>query len=265
MKNELQKLYLHRLNNLRIMVCLLNFAPFIRCIILNGSVASGRIKTSSDIDLLIIAKSRRIFTCRAAVLFWAYISGLKRSSVRKKGHVGRFCFNYFLTDNFLTIPHDRGEKVDKYCAENYSKSILVWGDRKLFNKYMRINLVWMKKFLSSFRHPVLACPERGRRDTGSPPTGEAGTNSSGSISRFPTKSGMTASASIIEKILSGRFGDWVERVVKNIQVRKINKDPKVKNYPQLIVVNDRELRFHPPQPHKKFTSASARARRAGQN
>ena len=232
MNAAINKIYSRRLYNLKIMAKALQLAPFIRCIILNGSMAEGKIKKSSDIDLLIIAKRGRIFTCRAAVLFWAHISGLKRSTDNTRSHVGRFCFNYFLTDNFLMIPHNREEKMNKYCAENYSKSRLIWGDNNIFSNYMNINAKWMKKHLPSLHHPAL--------DAGS-------TNRLRSISRFPIKSGMTAFAVFFEKILSGRFGNWVERVLKNIQVKKINRDPRTKKYPELIVTNNKELRFHPPK------------------
>jgi predicted nucleotidyltransferase len=205
------------------MAKLLQLVPFIRCVILNGSMAEDKIKRSSDIDLLIITKRRRIFTCRTAVLFWAYVSGLKRSADEKESHAGRFCFNYFLTDNFLTIPHNRGEKMDHYCAENYSKSKLIWGNEEIFTKYMTTNLVWMKKYL-----PQVSLH-------GADPLYV------GNIKLFIWK------AKILEYILRSSFGDWIERILKNIQVKKIERDPRAKKYPQLIVFSDKELRFHPPK------------------
>lgn len=249
MKTDIIKLYSHRLRNLRVMVKLLRLAPYVRCVILNGSMATGNIKESSDIDILIISQSGRIYTCRAAILFWATLTGLKRSSNEKKSYAGKFCFNYFLTDNFLTIPHNRGEKVDKYCAENYSKSILLWGDNQFFERFMNINLTWMKRYLPSVRHPALPsgprlCPAE---------TGDAGsTNSSGSISEFPIESGMTnREKSIIQKfidrLLSDKFGNRLEHTLKKIQIARIKKDPAVKKYPKFIVFNDKELRFHYPK------------------
>ena len=223
MNKSIAKIYNHRLNNLKIMAKLLQLVPFIRCVVLNGSMTENKIKRSSDIDLLIIAKRRRIFTCRAHVLFWAYISGLKRSTNEIRGHAGRFCFNYFLTDNFLTIPSGRGEKMDKYCAENYSKSKLIWGDEEIFTKYMTTNLVWMKKFLPQISsHKAVSLYAE-------------------NIKLFIWK------AKILEYILRSSFGDWIERILKNIQVKKIEQDPRAKKYPQLIAISDKELRFHPPK------------------
>ena len=56
-----------------------------------------------------------------------------------------------------------------------------------------------------------------------------------------------AAKRLSEVFLSGRFGDWLERKLKSIQIKKIESDPRTKKYPLLIVYNDRELRFHPPK------------------
>jgi predicted nucleotidyltransferase len=226
MKIDITKLYSRRLRNMRVTVKLLRFVPFCRCVILNGSMAEGKIELTSDIDLLIIAKSGRIYTCRAAVLFWAKLSGLKRSSNEKKSHTGRFCFNYFLTDNFLTIPHNRGGKVDKYCAENYSKSILLLGDQKVFDRFMKTNLIWMKKYIGEIPKSKLQITNKFQ-------------NPNYQISNQIQK--------IIEKLLSSGFGRRVEYTLKNIQIKRIKKDPAVKKYPDYIVFNDKELRFHLPK------------------
>ena len=242
MKNDLQKLSSHRLRNLRIMVKLLHLAPFCSCVILNGSMAEGKIKTGSDIDLLIIAKSGRIYTCRAAVLFWAILTGLKRSHDDNKNHAGRFCFNYFLTDNFLTIPHNRGKKVDKYCAENYSKSILLLGDQKIFDRYMAENWKWMKKYKGEIPKSKISDLGEGLRLGTTPESrrvGRDGQNPNSQISDQIQK--------IIEKLLSNGFGKRIEHTLKNIQIKRIKKDPAVKKYPKYIVFNDRELRFHSPK------------------
>lgn len=231
----LQKLYNHRLRNLKTMARILQAVPFLRCIILTGSMAEGKITPTSDIDILIVAKSGRIFTCRAMVLFWAYISGLKRSSNESKNHAGKFCFNYFLTGRFLIIPHNRSEEINRYCAENYSKSILVWGDRRLFEKYIRINLKWMKKYLTN--------------------NSKLKTKNHNSLSFQPTNVSTIKlfvwKAGILEYILGGKFGDRIEKILKKIQVRKIKSDPKLTKQKNLVVFDDKELRFHPPQQHRK--------------
>ena len=283
MFNNIDKIYSHRLRNLRIIVRLLRFAPYVRCVILNGSMAEDfplchpdppaggegsqgfsseilrrtapqndrkrwKMKLSSDIDLLIIAKSGRIYTCRAAVLFWTALTGLKRSNNENKSHAGKFCFNYFLTEGFLTIPHDRGKEVDKYCAENYSKSILLWGDEKLFDKYMKINWKWMKHYLpqiSNLKSQNYISKTEKLRDCHCE---ESATRQSKFVySRDSYIHSRSAMQYAIEKLLSGNCGNRIENLFKTIQIARINKDPAVKKYPEYIVYTDRELRFHLPK------------------
>lgn len=226
MNEDITKTYHHRLCHLKIMATFLQLVPFLRCVILNGSMAEGRIKFSSDIDILIIAKRGRIFTARFLALLLAKLLGKKRSSDEKKPHNGKFCFNYFLTDNFLIIPHHRDPLTNEYCAKNYSKSVLVWGDQKLFEKFMRINLKWMKKYQISKCSPSFSLSEKKHAKA-------------------------WATTILSEKILSNRFGDIVELGLKNIQLKKINRDPRTKRYPTFIVANDREMRFHLPRGNNK--------------
>ena len=196
--------------------------PFVRCVILNGSLASGEHKKSSDIDILIIAEDERIFTARFFVNILAIILGIKRSSDRGKPHAGKFCFNYFLTASFLKIPTGRGTEMDRYCAQNYSKSQFIAGDIELFKKFMRTN----KKLFEKYNCKI--------------------TNNKSQISNKILNSKFQILNSVkggLEYFLTDRF----EILVKNYQVRRIESDPRTKKYPSLIVYNDRELRFHPPR------------------
>lgn len=210
---------------LRYVSKLLMFIPFVRCIILNGSLSMGTFKKSSDIDILIIAKDKRIFTCRFLVVGILALFGLKRSSDESKPHAGKFCVNYFLTESFLTIPTGRGEKIDRYCAINYSASVFVAGDRKLFDRFMQRNEELFCLSASSL-------PEK----------------SKDIVDRLKVKycSNISIIQNIFEWFLIGSFGNSIEKKLKDIQIRKIELNPQVKKYPDLIAYNDKELRFHPP-------------------
>ncbi len=209
------------------MALVLQMVPFVGCLILNGSLASGAAKESSDIDLLIIAKDGRIFTVRFLVNLIAVLLGQKRSSDESNDHAGKFCFNYFMTTSYLKIPAGRGEKMDRYCAENYSKSVLVWGSKKVFRKFFKQN---EKLFLTQKAK------------------GKSQNYDLKLKARFPIPaSPFLFPGRLQEAILGGRLGDQVEQVLKRIQIKKIEGDPRTRKYPNLIVYNDQELRFHPPR------------------
>lgn len=221
------------------MAYFLQGAPFLRCLILNGSLAQGVIKISSDIDLLIIAKTGRIFTTRFLVNCLTRLIGQKRPNDETKPHGGKFCLNYFLTENFLKIPLGRGREMDQYCAENYSKSILVAGDQRLFEKFMSLN---SELFLLNQRSSA----SRRIKDQ----------NDNAKIKRFfPIKTLFLfiLMKIIAEVILSTWVGDRVEEALRWYQVRRIELDPRTEKYPNLIVYSDKELRFHPPKTLSSLT------------
>jgi predicted nucleotidyltransferase len=201
--------------------------PFVRCVILNGSLAQGRSNESSDIDILIIAKSGHIFTARFFVNFFASILRIKRPKDEKKDHSGKFCFNYFLTENYLKIPTGRGEEMDRYCADNYSHSKFIAGDISLFNKFILVNQGLFSKYNC---HPEASAEGSSER------------NERAAAPRFFTNV-QNDIQKIAERLFRLRFENWA----KHYQIKKINTDPRTKKYPELIVFNDKELRFHPPK------------------
>lgn len=230
-----------RIKHLKIIAALLSAIPFLKCIILNGSLAEGKVKKDSDIDLLIIAKEGRIFTVRFFSNILVFLSGLKKSPDDHKDDNGRFCLNYFLTENSLLVPTGRGEEVDSYCARNYSKSLMVWGKREIYWKFMEENRKNWEKFLDSNIQEMKKGEKlKSYRDELRRKVKE----------KLPVKNFyyLILIKRIGEKILSRSFGELFEKIVKNIQLKKINSDPRTKKYPRFIVANDKEMRFHPPSP-----------------
>lgn len=206
--------------------------PFVQAVILNGSLAIGQSKPSSDIDILIIARDGRIFTARFLVLLYAIIFNIKRSSNREKPHSGKYCFNYFLTESFLTIPVGRSDKIDRYCAENYSRSIFMAGDIDHFNNFMAENRELYKQAAGSRQSAVNLNPPNANRSIEPEPFSPGGSEDKPQTAY---------------RLLLTDFGDWLELKLKNFQIKKIKSDPITARYPDLIVFNDHELRFHPPK------------------
>lgn len=226
MEQERPSLVYKRLIKVRMMAYLLQAVPFLRCLILNGSLAEGRARPDSDIDILIIAADGRIYTVRFLVNLLAIITFQKRSKDEAKNHAGKFCFNYFMTTSYLKIPVGRGGAMDQYCAYNYSHSRLITGNREVFKEFLIENQPLFSLVISGIATP----PEnyRGARND--------------LIMRMVAR--------FCELWLSGIFGDWLERRLKNWQVERIEHDARTRRYPDLIVYNDRELRFHPPKSEK---------------
>lgn len=222
-----------RIRVAKIISTLLVGVPFVRCVVLNGSLAQGVSKKNSDIDFLVICKSGKIFTARFLSTFLVWLTALKRSSNESKYHGGKICLNYYLTDEYLIIPHNRKDDINRYCAENYSKSRFLAGDVELFEKFMKANDKWMKKYFQITSHK------------------EQEINKSQTVVIARSSLNMQLNnlriQQLFETLLSGNFGNRVESWLKRIQLDRINRDPRTKKYPDLIAANDKEMRFHPPK------------------
>jgi hypothetical protein len=190
-------------------------------------LATGQASTSSDIDILVVARSGRIFTVRFLVNSVLSILGVKRSSNERKSHAGKFCPNHFLTEEYLRIPTGRGERVDQYCADCHGNSVFVLGRREIFNQFKQINVGLFKQKRMKVKEEQLELLSQ----------------------YFPLKNNYFSilHARIWEKFLGGKMGDSFERFIKRAQIRRIERDPRTKKYPELICYDDRELRFHPPK------------------
>ena len=213
-----QKLNRSRLKKTKILSQVLACFPFVRCVILNGSLAQNKSKQSSDIDLLIITKTKRIFSARFFIVLFSSIIGIKRSRDTDHDHSGKYCFNYFLIEDYLQIPTGRGEKIDQYCADNYSHSLFLAGSPEIFNKFFEANTKLFQKY--GYKSQKI---------------------------EIKSSRGNRCLVSLFQQFIELFFGNWFEDSVKKYQIKRIKNDPITRLYPDLIVYNDCELRFHPPK------------------
>ena len=185
------------------------FIPFIDFVFASGSLATGNIREESDFDVIVGAKQGRIFTVRfICFVIFNILGSWARHPDKSKN---RLCFNHFITPNEYALkpPHNT------YWQELYEKLVPVYGDSVLIQRFYRANQSWMKK------------PKLYEKD----PRHHIGKNIISKLS---------------EEILSGWFGDWLEKQLKNIQIQKINKWANAQNkYKPRIIINDNELEFHP--------------------
>jgi predicted nucleotidyltransferase len=126
--------------------------PYVGSVVLTGSLAQGHANQNSDIDIMIIAKGGRVFTTRFFINTFGTIFGIKRSKDENKNHAGKFCFNYFIADNYLILPTGRGEKIDRYCAEDYSRSKFIAGDKTLHQIFLQKNKRLFEKYGYKIKH-----------------------------------------------------------------------------------------------------------------
>lgn len=194
---------------------MLRLVPFLRMAALNGSVASGNDNIKSDIDFLIIVKSGRLYTARAFAILLISLTSWRRRD-RDPNPAGKICLNCFLSDTHPDISPKNKKSRQKVAFSN--KFLITLVDiGGVEENFFKINS-WMNKF----------------------------TSSSGKYSKELKKtlvpSGAHKPFRLFEPILSGRFGDFVEKILMNYQVQRIISG---KRKGDETVASKSEIRLHP--------------------
>lgn len=201
-------LYRRRAERVSILIAAL---PFVRLVGLNGSLARDEARLESDIDFLIVSAPDRMYTVRFFATTLVHLLGLRR---HKHLIRGRICLNRYQTTDHLLI-----EPKNRYHAEVFSRLVPLADITQTYERYQQAN-----QWMGEYNCPVETPRRRKSRSL--------------ALSRYTREFG--------EWLLRGRVGDWLERSLRNIQVKKIENNPLTKRYPDRIRVTNNVLLFHPP-------------------
>ncbi len=192
---------------------LFRYVPFVEFVLAAGSMATGAVNSNSDFDVIVAAREGRIFTTRffAVTLFGLF--GWRRVRISHAGAArDKICLNHFITRSSFRLapPH-----TDSWRAL-YRALVPLYGRRKCVAEFFHANADWMGERLVGhdlrydYREPSL-------------------------FVRF------------FIFLLSGFFGDYVERMLRAIQIWKIEYSMRRSplGYKPRIRYADIELEFHP--------------------
>lgn len=189
--------------------------PYLRGILVGGSMAYNNITKDSDFDILVIAKFGRLYTCRIFLSLIASFFGARRKRFDLIAP-DKFCFNHYLTDGSLNIEYE-----SLYNAQSYANLKPVLIKEALFKKFYGEN-IWLNKYVYNFR---LA--------------------ESFVLRKIKPSLVLAAFSKIAEKILDSFLGDWLEGIFKHFQQKRIKNNPATYESGGRVVFNDSELEFHP--------------------
>lgn len=128
-----------RLRRLQGLGYLLQFVPFVKALMLTGSMSFGAAKVSSDIDLLVITAPKRLYTARFFVSLWAALTGWRRKPF-ESNLAGKFCINHFMTsENFDILPQTEAN------AKAHRFMVKIWDREGEHERLMRENF-WIRKY-----------------------------------------------------------------------------------------------------------------------
>jgi hypothetical protein len=199
----------------------LRWIPFLRMIVVTGRLSMKNAEKDSDIDVLIVLKKGKIFTGRLLFTLAVHFLGKRRHG---KKIANRICLNYFITDNSLEI-----KLKDMFSASEYFFALPIFGG-EIFQNFQKANS-WIASYKPNY-FPSEISGARVVQDS--------------FLSCFLRELG--------ERALDF---NWVEKVLKNWQLKKIKKNPKTKQKGSLIIAEDDALVFLPePQGPKIFEKFS---------
>ncbi len=187
--------------------------PFVEFAIAAGSMATGQVNELSDFDVIVGARTGRIFSARLFAILAFGIFGWRRSRLsHKESASDKICLNHFVTAKSyrLSGPHD------KYWQSLYRNLVPVFGSSEKINQFFSANRDWSGAVdvKEDLRWRWLH---------------------SSWLRRF------------LEIFFSGIFGNWLERSARRLQLRRIERglknDPP--GYKPRIIYGDDELEFHP--------------------
>ncbi len=164
--------------------------PFLKSVFLSGSLAQETATESSDIDFMIIAREKRIWTCRFFLVLYSFLFKKYRHGDKIKN---RFCLNHFITDDNLLI---RNKNI--YNAQTYANFYELGNKRMLWDFY-RVN-EWIGDYLVNFK-----------------------TNRFYKLSLNFFRCRFIGI--VLEFILSSTLGDILEGIFKKIQLYFIERNP----------------------------------------
>lgn len=197
----------------------LQVVPFVKMIAVSGSLAMNNTRQDSDIDLLIVTKSRRIWLARFFVTLLTHILGVRR---QKNLTANRICLNHYITDESLKIPFK-----SLYNAQSYSRLVIVYQSEKdIYDKFQKANS-WVGDCLFNYH------------------------KNSNNLHTIKGDKILRNIAGFLDTALGGFLGDFLEKIIGNYQSRHISKDPLTTKKGGRVTFNDEQLEFHPDSPELK--------------
>jgi len=188
------------------------YIPFVELVFGTGSMAVGNIKPDSDFDVLVRARRGRIFTARFFCKVWFGILGLSRKPGNSRAEQkDKVCLSHFFTEEVS----DPGWPYDLERAVLHLYLVPLFGPK-----------VEMKKFFAGLQKV-----EKKREY--------------GEDLRHLSEEGNWLKKQA-EKILSRRTGNFLERVLRFLQVKKIERNMKGVEVASTGIVRytDKEIKFH---------------------
>ncbi len=196
----------------------LQYIPFIDFVFAAGSLATGNMREDSDFDVIVGAREERIFTVRffCFLIFkplgwWAKHPANNRQPTTDN-FKDKLCFSHFVSPRSYRL----SPPYNEYWKKLYLSVIPILGNTTLIQRFYRANEDWIGEARLYQENPRHKYKKDGR------------------IKKM------------LEWLLEETLGDWLEKILKKIQIKKIEiAANRASVYKPRIIISDEELEFHP--------------------
>ncbi len=219
-KHQIQKnkISIKKINNAKKWGQVLQHLPYLKGILLTGTLALKRAEENSDWDVLVIIKKNRIWLGRLVLTFWLHFIGKRRHHQKTKN---RFCLNQFAVEDRLAF-----QERNEFSANEILNGRWLIAGVDLKNRFLKSNIDWLKKYKPNYKLRRIGNAQR--RES--------------LIGKF--------SEYFLEKFC---FGEKLNQVFKKVMIKKITNNPKTYFKDADIRYGDFFLVFlpHPQRDHVK--------------
>lgn len=212
---KLEKFAQIKINKIRKSLKILKLIPFLRGIFVCGSVSRKVCGFQSDIDFLILTAKNRTWTVRFMLTVFAWLVGKKTKNTGTRKD--KFCLNHYRSSSKLKL---EDKLRDLYSAGEYSRMINLYSVDHIERKFFKKNKRWIKEFLPNFNFSKLP------------------------LYFFENKRSILLRKKI-EKMLSGKIGNIIDKLLYYLQSGKIAFSQNSSFSSQRRIITEREvIMFH---------------------
>lgn len=205
----------------------LKMVPYVRLVFASGSLALRNTTENSDLDLLAVVRSGRIWTARFLAVVLLGLLGLRRRRGQKVAP-DKICMNHFITDKSLYIP-----RKSIYTAQLYARLVPIFGEEKLVDDFCEANR-WVGEYVKGWSLCIKSKIQN--------PNDKSISKSK--IQNFIKKVG--------EKVLDAKLGDLIENILRKYQLHRIDSYPLTYKPGGRVKADDESLEFHPDSPELRI-------------
>ena len=195
------------------------YLAFVEMIAVCNNLGYNNTPLKGDVDIFVVTKKGRLWWTRLLVTLVVSLLGIRRHGQKI---TNRVCLSFYLADNYLDLSEIILKPQDPYFVYWLATLAPVYDRRGIYQKFLETN-EWFRNSLPNF-HSVHLIKRRKVDDN--------------RLVKF--------SKNFDEKLLSGNIGDFLEKLARFVQLKKMKRNTtSVANQPDTrVVVNDSILKFH---------------------